>query len=268
MPLGGRIYFMNDKEKPIGVFDSGLGGVSVLKELLTYLPNESFIYYADNLNAPYGTKKLWQVQDFALTVSEFLINEKQVKAVVVACNTATSAAIKLLRSSFSVPIIGMEPALKPAITAANGKGILVMATPMTLRESKFQELMQRYGTGSQIITLPCPGLVELIESGHIEGRELDIYLKNLFADIDRSEIQTVVLGCTHYIFIREQIARFFPGDTRIVDGNLGTAKQLARVLAKEQLLIKELSGTDRERVEWFASGDPAAILKMKNLAFN
>jgi len=259
---------MKYKEKPIGVFDSGLGGISVLKELLTYLPNESFVYYADNLNAPYGTKALWQVQDFALIVSRFLVKEKQVKAIVVACNTATSAAIKLLRSSFSVPIIGMEPALKPAITAANGRGILVMATPMTLRETKFQELMHRYGNGSQITTLPCPGLVELIEAGHTKGRELENYLEKLFANIERSRIRMLVLGCTHYILIREQIAEFFSEDVRIVDGNLGTAKQLVRVLEKEQLLAKEPLEVGGERVEWFASDGPEVIIKMKKLLFN
>lgn len=259
---------MDKREQAIGIFDSGVGGVSVLKELLAHLPKEKFIYYADTVNAPYGTKKLWEVQDFSLKVGRFLIEEKKVKALVIACNTATSAAVKLLRSRFLVPIIGMEPALKPAVNIANGGKIIVMATPMTLREVKFQELMCRYEDKSQIITLPCPGLVELIEAGHTKGKQIDSYLKNLFSHINTKDIQAVVLGCTHYLFIRDPIAGFFAEKVKIIDGNSGTIKQVARLLKEADLLSNKTLNDDETRVEWITSGKKEEILKLENFFLN
>lgn len=254
---------MNESRKPIGVFDSGVGGVSVLKELLGYLPNERFIYYADTANAPYGVKTKSQVAELSHRIAGFLIEEQKAKALVVACNTATSAAIKLLRAKFSVPIIGMEPALKPAVTRAGGEPVLVMATPMTLREEKFQSLLAKYGQGSKIISLPCPGLVELIEAGETEGRSIKTYLEKLFSSIETSHIGVVVLGCTHYIFVRKEIARFFPNDTLIIDGNEGTARQVKRVLETKGLLAPPEPEVTGERIEWFTSGTREDLEKLR-----
>lgn len=254
---------MDESRRPIGVFDSGVGGISVLKELLQHLPNERFVYYADTANAPYGIKTKAQVAGLSYKIARFLIEDQQAKALIVACNTATSAAIKLLREKFSVPIIGMEPALKPAVARANGEPVLVMATPMTLREEKFQSLLSKYGQGNKIISLPCPGLVELIEAGETEGAKIKAYLEKLFSSIETTHIGAVVLGCTHYIFVRKEIACFFPTGTMIIDGNEGTAKQVKRVLEINGLLAPADPGDGQEPVEWFTSGPPGDLEKLR-----
>lgn len=254
---------MDAKGRPIGVFDSGVGGVSVLQELMRYLPEERFVYYADTANAPYGTKTKEQVAELSLRIANFLILEKGAKALVVACNTATSAAVNLLRKSFAVPIVGMEPALKPAVALSHGKTVLVMATPMTLREEKFQNLLARYGRGASIISLPCPGLVELIEAGETEGPRIRSYLQGMFASIDTRRVGVVVLGCTHYIFARQAIAAFFPEDTLIIDGNEGTARQLKRVLAMNGLQATGVTLAQEDQVEWFTSGTAEDLEKLR-----
>ena len=240
--------------RTIGVFDSGVGGISVLRELLRCLPNERFIYYADSANAPYGVKSLSEVKRLSLDIANYLILERGVKALVVACNTATSAAINVLRQEFSIPIIGMEPALKPAVTMAGGGQVLVMATPMTIREDKFQGLLSRYGDRAKVISLPCPGLVELIEKGEVTGEKLRTLLAALFSPLELPKIKVVVLGCTHYVFIKTEIASFFPETVNVIDGNLGTAKQVRRVLEEQGLLSPVELDPCQERVEWLTSG--------------
>jgi glutamate racemase len=248
--------------RTIGVFDSGVGGISVLRELLRCLPNERFIYYADSANAPYGVKSLSEVKRLSLEIANYLILERGVKALVVACNTATSAAINVLRQEFSIPIIGMEPALKPAVAMAGGGQVLVMATPMTIREDKFQGLLSRYGGRAKVISLPCPGLVELIEKGEVTGDRLRSLLAALLSPLDLSKIKVVVLGCTHYVFIKTEIASFFPETANVIDGNLGTAKQVRRVLEEQGLLSPAELDPRQERVEWLTSGSQREISLM------
>ncbi|MDR5659411.1 glutamate racemase [Serpentinicella sp. ANB-PHB4] len=216
------------KQLPIAVFDSGVGGISVLAELMTCLPKETYIYFGDSKNAPYGTKTTDEVRKLTFEVAEFLY-KKNVKALVVACNTATSAAINELRAHYKIPIIGMEPALKPAVEQAKGT-IVVMATPVTLAEKKFSDLIGRFVNTANIIKLPCPGLVELIESGVEGNTEIHNYLSNLFASIDLTKVSTIVLGCTHYVFISDLVRMIVGPEINIVHGNKGTAKQLYRML--------------------------------------
>ena len=150
----------NRNTAAIGVFDSGVGGISVLRELVAQMPNENYIFFGDSKNAPYGTKTLEEVQKLTCADAEYLLS-RGVKALVVACNTATSAAIRILREKYAdMPVIGIEPALKPAVHAGGHPRVLVMATPMTLREEKFHALMQRFESDAEILRLPCPGLVE------------------------------------------------------------------------------------------------------------
>lgn len=241
-------------DRPIGVFDSGIGGLSVLRELLQIMPMEKFIYYADSAYAPYGLKTVEEVINRSLAVGNFLIKENKVKALVVACNTATSAAIGVLRQEFSIPIIGMEPALKPALHSSQGGLVLVLGTPMTLKEVKFQELMRRYDAGEKIIPLPCPGLVELIEKGMVEGEELQAYFANLFSLLDLSHIDTVVLGCTHYLFVKKTIKSFFPENTVLLDGNMGTVRQVKRLLKQNNLLKPNNGVLPMENPALFTSG--------------
>ncbi|AIY79322.1 glutamate racemase [Clostridium botulinum] len=230
---------MDKKNRPIGFFDSGVGGLSVMKEAIRLMPNENYIYFGDSKNAPYGVKTVEEVRTLTFNAVESLL-EKNVKAIVVACNTATSAAIDLVRSKYkNIPIIGIEPALKLA-TKYNRKGnIIIMATPMTLKENKFKSLMEKYGENYDIVSLPCAKLVEFIEHGILSGEELEEYLKEKFKPYKNNDIGVVVLGCTHYPFIKETLYKVIDKDIPIIDGGLGTSQELRRRLEEKNLLNTE-----------------------------
>ena len=221
---------------PIGFFDSGVGGLSVMKEAIKLMPNENYIYFGDSKNAPYGVKNINDVKE--LTYNAFnLLRKKGAKAVVVACNTATSAAVADLRKDFKdIPIVGIEPALKPAVELNRDGAIVIMATPMTLREKKFGNLMNKYNGGKEIIPMPCAGLVEFIESGDLDGDDLKSYLKDKFSELKGEKIGSVVLGCTHYPFVRKAIQETIGNNIPVIDGGLGTCKELRRRLANQNLI--------------------------------
>ena len=187
---------MEQRHQPIGVFDSGLGGISVLAEAMSLLPAEDFIYYGDNGNAPYGDKHPDQVLELSRAVVDDLL-KRNCKAVLIACNTATSAAAASLRAELTVPVIGMEPALKPAALMPGQGAVLVLATRMTLRLPKFSGLMELYGQDAQPI--PCPGLVELVEQGELEGEQVEEMLRGFLAPYLDRPVKAIVLGCTHYV---------------------------------------------------------------------
>ncbi len=220
-------------KRPVGFLDSGLGGVSVLGEALRVLPEENFIYFGDTRNIPYGDKPPETVYQYTHDAVEKLIR-LGCKAIVIACNTATSVAAAQLRQELPLPIIGMEPALKPASLLPGDGRVLVMATRNTLKLPKFQALMELYGKDA--IPLPCSGLMECVEDGQLSGPRVEALLQELFAPYQSVNIKAVVLGCTHYPFLRKTISRFFSPETALVDGNLGTAKQLRRRLEEENLL--------------------------------
>jgi len=222
--------YIEKETLPIGIFDSGVGGISILKELVKLMPNENYIYLGDSANAPYGTKTLEQVVELVNNDAKYLY-QKGIKALVVACNTATSAGIQILRAHYTdIPVIGIEPALKPAVLFREHPTVLVMATPMTLKEKKFHALMQRFETEAEIVPLPCPGLMEFVERGELESDELEQYLKELFAPYDK--VDAVVLGCTHYPFVRKMIQKVLGEDTVLFDGGEGTARETRRQLAE------------------------------------
>lgn len=254
---------MNKKQKllPIGVFDSGIGGISVLSEMLRVMPNERFIYVSDSANAPYGTKSCECVRDLSLNVAKMIV-DKGVKALVVACNTATSVAIVNIREKYDhLPVIGMEPAVKPAVEKGKKGNIVVMATPLTLREGKFNSLFSRFNTEASIIPLPCGGLVELIESEDAQG--VKEYLQNLWADISIAEVSSVVLGCTHYCFIKNDLQEITGPDIKIVDGNTGTVRHLKRTLKASALLNEDhFVAPVNDRVEFFATGHDSKTIEM------
>lgn len=221
---------MDKTQCPIGVFDSGVGGISVLRELVARMPNENYIFFGDSKNAPYGTKTLREVQELTCADARYLISQN-VKALVVACNTATSAAINILREEYAnMPVIGIEPALKPAVHAREYPRVLVMATPMTLREKKFHALMQKFEKDAEILPLPCPGLVEFVERGELEGAELERFLGELFAPYQAKPVDCVVLGCTHYPFVRGMIQKVLGSGVLLFDGGEGTARETQRRL--------------------------------------
>lgn len=223
------------KKQPIGVFDSGLGGISVLKELHKLMPNEDFIFFGDSKNAPYGTKTVEEVQNLSQQiVTKFL--QQNVKAVVIACNTATSAAAKKLRLTYpELPIIGLEPAVKPATLLKPHAKILVMATELTLREVKFNDLIQQFANQAIIYKLPASKLVEFIEKGDTSSVELHAYLLDLLTPYCQ-KVDAVVLGCTHFPFARRVIQEIMGPDTAIIDGGNGAARELKRVLQVKDLL--------------------------------
>ncbi|MBR6568948.1 MAG: glutamate racemase [Clostridia bacterium] len=238
--------------RPIGVFDSGVGGIGTLAELMRVLPGERFLFYGDTANAPYGTKSREDCMACIERVMAHLISQ-DVKAVVIACNTATAVAAAELRARYELPIIGIEPALKPAHELRQGGSILVLATPMTLKLEKFRALYEKYGEGA--IPLPCPGLMELVErEAHEEARA---YLAQLFAPYDLSRVDAVVLGCTHYVFLRPILKDMLPERVKVLDGNAGTARQLQRVLTGRGLLAGE-NGVGGAVLE--TSGDAATVL--------
>lgn len=224
------------EDAPIGVFDSGLGGISVLTEIYRLMPNENYIYFGDSINAPYGTKSTSEI--LHLTELNFnLLQSMGVKAVVLACNTATAAAAKELREMHpEFPIIGLEPALKPAALSMDHPTVAVMATPLTLRERKFADLMDRFKDKAEIICVPAPKIVEFVEDGNEDSEEIYDYLTEIFAPYDKSQIDCIVLGCTHFPFAKKAIGRFFNGKAKLFDGGEGTARQTRRVLVEHELI--------------------------------
>jgi glutamate racemase len=229
---------VDNKNRPIGFFDSGVGGLSVMKEAIQVMPNENYIYFGDSKNAPYGVKSVEEVRDLTFKAVEFLLN-KGVKGIAIACNTATSAAVADLRKIYpDLPLVGIEPALKPAVELNKDGNILIMATSMTLKEEKFNRLMNRYKDRASIIPVPCPGLVEFIESGKLDGKEVEEYLFEKVNTYNGGKIASIVLGCTHYPFIKDTLVKIIGKDITIIDGGLGTAKELRRRLSEKNLLTE------------------------------
>lgn len=246
--------------KTVGIFDSGLGGISVLKYGLVMMPEVHFYYYGDSLHAPYGEKSKEFIQKRSLEIGDEM-EQREVQALVVACNTATSAAIGQLRLRYPYPVIGMEPAIKPALHAYPNSRVHVMATPFTLKEQKFQELVVHLGNDRNIHPIPCPGLVTLIEEqgpNHEMTRE---YLTHLFGQYRISEGDIIVLGCTHYVFLRPLMKEILPKGCVMIDGNEGTMKQLMRKLGvgdrieTRQVSSKSfsISSEVKDRVEFYNS---------------
>ena len=241
---------------PIGVFDSGLGGISVVRQIVQDMPHERVLYFGDSANAPYGTKTPQEVRRLSFDIMERFMSQG-VKAVVIACNTATSAAVNALRDHYDIPIIGMEPALKVACDrgdTAAGDGtaparhmpqhVIVAATPLTLREHKFAALMDRFKANNMISPQPCPDLVEIVESGRLCDHDLVMRtLHRYFDGYDLPSIDSVVLGCTHFVFYRDYFRERLPSTTAIIDGNRGTVRHLGMVLESlGKLAPEEMDG--------------------------
>lgn len=234
-----KLPFIIQKEQPVAVFDSGMGGISVLRELVKIMPNEDFIYYGDSANAPYGTKSLEEVRTLTCQHARDLF-ESGAKGLVVACNTATSAAVRVLREKYPyIPIVGIEPAVKPAVKSAEHPIVLVMATPMTIKEQKFQKLMERYKGEAEIIPLPCPGLMNFVERGDLDGEDLQQYLEELLYEFKENRVDAVVLGCTHYPFVKKMIQHTLGEQVKVFDGGEGTAREMKRRLMEADLLNEQ-----------------------------
>lgn len=232
----------------IGVFDSGIGGLTVLKEAVRQMPNEDYIYYADTEHVPYGTKPKDEVRRYIFAAADFF-EAQRVEALIVACNTATSIAINDLRERYSFPIIGMEPAVKPAVEKADDRRVLVLATPITVREKKLHDLVESLDSEDIVDLHALPGLVEFAE-GFIFDEDVVIpYLLDEFSRYDLKEYGAVVLGCTHFVFFRKHFKLILPQGVDIIDGNLGTIKRL------RTLLENRGQGAGRKgSIEFYCSG--------------
>ncbi len=221
------------KNEYIGVFDSGVGGISVLKELVRVLPQERFLYYGDSANAPYGEKTTELVLELAMNNVRYLL-ARNAKAIVIACNTATSVAVNAVRKAYpELPVIGVEPAIKPAAAAKEHAKVLVMATPITLHLEKYQQLSKTLAQKAEFIPVDCAGLAHRIEQGNLNGVDLQQQLERLLTPY-KNQADSVVLGCTHYPFVKEQIRRVL-GNVPMFDGSAGTEQELKRQLIKHDL---------------------------------
>ena len=220
----------------IAVFDSGVGGISVLRHLRRFLPQEQFLYYGDTANAPYGSRSTQEVRDLTLSAAKKLTDLRPLKALVVACNTATAAAVKELRQQYpELIVIGIEPALKLAADHFPHGHIGVMATEVTLREEKFDALLHRFDRDCTIEKIPAPGLVELVEAGKADSPEAEALLRKLLGPYI-GKLDALVLGCTHYPFAAKAIRSVLGADIPLLDGGEGTARETRRRLEQAGLL--------------------------------
>ena len=227
---------MNKKHDYIAVFDSGVGGISVLRHLVRILPGERFIYYGDSANAPYGSRPTEEVRALTLAAVGKLLAEYPLKALVIACNTATAAAVNDVRAAHpELIVVGIEPALKVAADHFPGGRVGVLATEVTLREEKFDTLLHRFDENVTISKIPAPGLVELVEHGKVDAPETEALLRKVLGPY-LGKLDAVVLGCTHYPFARNAIRRILGDDVVLLDGGEGTARETRRRLEQTGLL--------------------------------
>ena len=245
---------MNKRDLKIAVFDSGVGGISVLKELMALMPQEQYLYFGDSANAPYGTRTTEEVKVLTLNAAGMLY-ERGIKALVVACNTATAAAIELLRQEYpDIVVIGIEPALKMATDRFPRGHVGIMATQVTLREEKLEHLVGRF-PDARVERIPAPGLVELVEQGKAESEEAEALLREILKPY-QGKLDAIVLGCTHYPFVKNTVRKVLGDAVVIVDGGAGTARHTKRCLEErgwlregESILPMENSSGKRELME-------------------
>ncbi len=240
---------------PVGVFDSGVGGISVLREIRARLPAESLLYVADSGHVPYGEKSPEFIRERSRLITEFLL-ARGAKALVLACNTATVAAVADLRERYpDLPIVGMEPAVKPAARATRSGVVGVLATSGTLKSAKFAALLDRFATDVRVVTQPCPGLVELIEAGELQGEATRALLSRYVEPLLAEGCDTLILGCTHYPFLRPLLAQLLPPSVALVDTGEAVARRLEHLLDEHGLRRAEGAASAR----FFTSGDPVRL---------
>ena len=249
---------------PIGVFDSGVGGLSVLGEIRALLPNESLLYVADSGHVPYGEKSPEFIRERCRVLAEFLLAQGA-KALVLACNPATVAGVAELRELYpQLPLVGMEPAVKPAAAATQSGVVGVLATTGTLKSAKFAALLDRFASDVRVITQPCPGLVERIEAGELDSQATRELLQGFVAPLLAEGCDTLILGCTHYPFIKPLLRGLVPDSISLIDTGAAVARQVQRLLTSHALLA---SGPSQPAQFW-TSGDPVAMQRVLPLLWS
>ncbi|MBW7475384.1 glutamate racemase [Paenibacillus oenotherae] len=249
----------------IGFFDSGIGGLTVMADSIRKLPTQDFVYIADRLNVPYGTKSKDEVKTYIIETTDLIIQEG-IDALVIACNTATSIAVAELRERYSIPVIGMEPAVKPAVemNRETGLRVLVFATPLTLKQPKYYALVSRVDDLNIVDSLPLPELVNYCESLQFDREIMSDYFREKLSAYDLSRYGMVVLGCTHYSFYRDILREVLPPHIGIIDGNMGTVRRLQAMLYRIGIADGDGSG----QVKLMCSGNDPAYLDKINTALN
>ena len=241
---------------PIGIFDSGVGGISVLRALRQQIPDESVLYFGDQRHIPYGPRAMEQIREFSEAITRFLL-EQGAKIIVVACNTASAAALQYLREIFpEVPFVGMEPAVKPAAERTHTGKVGVLATPATFQGALYASVVERFANGVELFQDTCPGLVQQIEQGNLEGPEARRILEAALQPMLEKDIDTVVLGCTHYPFVIPLIQEIVGENVRVIDPAPAVARQTGRLL--EARAMRNGSGAKSE-VKLYTSGDPETL---------
>lgn len=241
-----------DSQAPIGMFDSGLGGLSVLQEIRAILPGEDVIYYADSGNCPYGDRSASFIRDRSFRIADYLV-EQEAKSLIVACNTVTSVALADLRARYSVPIIGMVPALKPAVAKTLTNRIAVLATVQTVAGKALAHLVRDFAHGVQVYTVAGHGLVEYVERGCICGPDVERTLLDLLAPVIMSDVDVIVLGCTHYPFLKPAIREVVGEEIAIIDSGGAIARRVRFILEQQSTLR---ANTESGTVELLTSDDP------------
>jgi glutamate racemase len=241
---------------PIGIFDSGVGGISVLRAIREQMPEESVIYFGDQGHIPYGPRRMEQIRDFSEAIARFLL-ERGAKIIVVACNTASAAALKYLREKFpDIQFVGMEPAVKPAAEHTQTGKVGVLATPTTFQGALYASVVERFANGVELFQSTCPGLVQEIEQGNLTGDKTRQILEDALLPMLEKNIDTVVLGCTHYPFVIPLIQQIVGENVRVIDPAPAVAKQAARLL--EARGTRNKSGPKGD-VKFYTSGDPESL---------
>ncbi|MBN1451415.1 MAG: glutamate racemase [Anaerolineales bacterium] len=250
---------MSQQGQPIGVFDSGVGGLSVLRAMRQLMPEEPIIYFGDQGHVPYGPRPLEQVRDFSEAITCFLL-DRGAKLIVVACNTASAAALHHLREEFPhVSFVGMEPAVKPAAEYTQSGLVGVLATPATFQGALYASVLERFANGVQVLQHTCPGLVGQIESGNLDGDETRAILEDALRPMLDRGIDTVVLGCTHYPFVIPLIEQVVGENVRVIDPAPAVAKQTKRLLDANEM--KAPAGR-RAEARFYTSGDAEALASL------
>ncbi|MAU64206.1 MAG: glutamate racemase [Flavobacteriaceae bacterium] len=247
---------------PIGIFDSGIGGITILNSIKRILPNENIIYLSDNLNSPYGNKSKKKIQKLSTKNTQFLIDH-DCKLIVVACNTATTNSIKNLRSNFKIPFIGIEPAIKPAAIKTKSGIIGVLATKGTLSSHLFSYTISNYAKNINIIEQNAEGLVEIIEKGLFEGDEVEETLKKYLFPMVQKGIDHLVLGCTHYPLLIKTIKSLIPKNIKIIDSGKAVAKQTKKIIDKNSIK----SNLNKVKYSFYCNGSPKSLNKILNNKF-
>ncbi len=252
----------------IGIFDSGIGGISVLHEALLRLPDQEYFFYADTDHVPYGLRSSEEILRYADEIISDLVG-RGADAVVIACNTATAVAAEYVRQKYDIPIIGMEPAVKPALRSSGSSRVLVMATPVTIRENKLHSLLERLDKDHLVDLLEMPDLVSFAENEIFEDEEVDNYIEKRLEGLDITNYSEVVLGCTHFNYFKPAIKKAFGSDIELIDGNIGTVNHLADTLGLKiksiERLDEEMNGF-RDNTLYLLSGREAGAEEMERFA--